>query len=234
MAAPNIQIEILRSRVRARGEIAADLFDWPDARRAGFRAEVATHALPDMPAAEDPPFLDPAPFGLTLQQVIYPGPASGIAPDVLTLMGRYDAAAALRSWWTGPPATPDRQDIEHLARMYVDRIEMDHVDLPGIVWNEAFDITPLAVYFEGDGGAHAWLREENLENIGMGGPGHADLVLQKIRTPCVYVQHGEGHVEIQDGWHRTAAALVAGSRELQAVLVPLPARDHEFDFGEML
>jgi hypothetical protein len=219
-------LENIVTELRRRGEIAADLFGWSVERKVGFfywLNETAFGMIP-LPTGEFER-TDPASFHLTDDQAFSPGLESLLPRHIRFSIGRYTAAKAIMSWASNPPAAYERTDVEQLADMYVDRSDLSRIDLKVIDFSDAFDIAPLAACYNKDGGVRDWLKQENQVNIDLGGPGHADMVLERIHTPSVYVKYGDDAVEIHDGWHRTAGALVAGGLTLPAILVPLPARE---------
>lgn len=209
--------EVLKAEIARRGLIAAGLFGWSQERIRGFQDELAAQV--HVPARG---IALPAPeaFGLAEEDVWSPGKEAGMSPAIRRAMGRYDAAAAFASW-----DQPDQPEASHeadvgLARMFCDRADFESTDPDSIRFDPAFDISQLSALYS-DNGPLEWLRLEHRHSIADGRSGYADLLLQKVREPCVYLEYDDGGIEIADGWHRTAAALAAGETHLHAVMVPL-------------
>lgn len=206
-----IKDEILR-----RAEIAAPLLGWSSERFAAFRHELGlqTH-LPGRKVE----YLDPTPFGLTEEDVISPGPDENMGLVRSIAHGRYDAARAFASWDLPDPEPDSPEDALSLARMYCDKADMEATDPDEIFVRNGMDSAGLAACYDGD--PVAWLAEEHQASLQDGRSGYADLLLEKIRIPCVILEYEVARHDIADGWHRTAAAIAIGA-PVNAVIVPLP------------
>jgi len=69
----------------------------------------------------------------------------------------------------------------------------------------------------------AWFLDEHRAAVEAGRPGYADLILQDIRDPVIYVAYPDGRVDVWDGWHRIGAAMLKGAGTLPALVGVPPA-----------
>ncbi len=218
----------IKNEIMRRARIAAELFDWTPERMAGFQEELGrqtsiTNRVLDPIYPED--------FGFDAEQMFSPGPEANMSHALRIAIGCYDAACAFRSWDVVAAERPDPASILSLACMFVDRVEMDHVDPDAINWYGDYPLETLDGHYQEEGGAAAWLLAEHRASIEDGRSGYAEMVLEKLHTPCVYVQNEGAGPEIPNGWHRTAGAIITGARTIQTVLVPLVAKEPAEDLS---
>lgn len=62
-----------------------------------------------------------------------------------------------------------------------------------------------------------WLIEEHRHSLEAGRSGYAHLVLEDIHDPVVYVDYGDGRIDVWDGWHRIAATAVKGAATIPSI-----------------
>ena len=208
--------EILR-----RAELARDLCGWSDERHNLFCAEVLKRA----PVAKaSNAYLNPEDFGLDEEFVTSPGVDKRMTPDERIAMGAYQAEMTVRSWAADPVSSivfDDPQTCAVYAHAYMDRGDIDaaSMDEEGAKFVKDFSLSEMSACY--DGNPVGWLRREHRNAILDGRTGYEDMILQKIEAPCVYMRRG-GEIEIADGWHRTAAAILVGDDRIEAVEINVP------------
>ena len=205
----------------SRAEIAAALFGWSAERLALFRDEA--RAASRLTVDEIDRLIRPM-SEADSELVHAPGPEPGLSAAGLATLARFQARAAIRSFADDSPGV-DPSLHAQIAAGYADadsdlfepeEVRHDNVDL------RTWPLAALAPLYAGEPGA--WLRREHEWALGDGRSGYEDLVLQRVREPCVFVVRGGGEPDIADGWHRTAAALARGADAIEAITVSLEPR----------
>ncbi|MFG6080323.1 hypothetical protein ACEUZ9_000873 [Paracoccus litorisediminis] len=206
----------IREEVIRRGEIAAHLFDWSEERLQAFRAETSQRPIS---FGSQPEWLLPEEFGLCEEEVLSPGPERRMDRKMRAAFGRRDAAQALASWSEAEPAPLTGEDLIRFAEAYLDNADRD-VMAAGEVHMDVINPQDVeGLYTEG---AVSFIRDEHHAKIAEGDSGYANLVLERMRMPCVVIRYDGGDLQIADGWHRFAAACAVGAQTMPAAVVPLP------------
>ena len=202
--------EILR-----RAEIAAELFCWSPAHKAGF-VDGVREALSDPATLTSPNSwhltFDTGPYCFSQREAV-------LTDAELERLGRYEAYRACCSWladdgeeWT-PEAVAEQVRFwwdEDACDFAIEEADMDYV--------EDFDVSRL-LEINGLDGWREWLAAEHAAHLEDGREGYADMVVERHYMPKFYVDNGEGAVlGIFDGWHRSAGDVIAGNAESRVVM----------------
>jgi hypothetical protein len=202
--------------IELRLDIVVRLFGWGDARVAGFKAGFSDYRADSIKPASARKHVSDA-HGFDEKHM---------PRDVAAALGYKEGISAARSMTSDDPSSMmpcSRDEILQEVSLWSANgngdFEIDDAEWIADIADKTdrfLAIMSLEEWTE-------WLRDEHVNSIESGQAGYAQLILEDIQTPVVYVEYDASKLDPWDGWHRIGAALVKGAGVIPSIRgVPSP------------